>query len=36
MKLRGKEAIKVLTGVAPAIFSPEVRGQMTLPSRVVP
>ena len=35
MNLRGKEAINVLTGVAPAVFSPEVRGQMTLPSRVV-
>jgi isopropylmalate/homocitrate/citramalate synthase len=35
MNLRGKEAINVLTGVAPAVFSPEVRGQMTLPSRIV-
>jgi len=33
--LRGKEAINKLTGVVPAVFSPEIRGKMSLPSKVV-
>jgi isopropylmalate/homocitrate/citramalate synthase len=33
--LRGKDAINKLTGVAPAVFSPEIRAQMELPSKVV-
>ncbi|MBI3068483.1 MAG: hypothetical protein HYY79_06315 [Betaproteobacteria bacterium] len=33
--LRGREAINKLTGVAPAVFSPELRARMSLPSRVV-
>ena len=34
-RLRGRDAINKLTGVAPAVFSPELRAQMSLPSRVV-
>ena len=33
--LRGKEAINKLTGVAPAVFSTEIRKKMSLPPRVV-
>jgi len=33
--LRGRDAINKLTGVAPAVFSPELRAQMSLPSKVV-
>ncbi len=33
--LRGREAINRLTGVTPAMFSPEFRAQMSLPPRVV-
>ncbi|MBI3067810.1 MAG: hypothetical protein HYY79_02690 [Betaproteobacteria bacterium] len=33
--LRGLDAINKLTGVVPAVFSPELRAQMSLPSRVV-
>lgn len=35
MQLRGKDAIGTLTGVTPAMFAPEIRAQMSLPSRVV-
>lgn len=34
-QLRGKDAIGKLTGVTPAMFSPEIRAQMDLPQRVV-
>ena len=33
--LRGRDAINKLTGVTPAMFSPEIRAQMSLPSKVV-
>lgn len=33
--LRGRDAINKLTGVTPAMFSPEIRAQMSLPSQVV-
>ncbi|MBI4191519.1 MAG: hypothetical protein HY525_13400, partial [Betaproteobacteria bacterium] len=33
--LRGRDAINKLTGVTPAMFSPELRAQMSLPSQVV-
>jgi isopropylmalate/homocitrate/citramalate synthase len=35
MQQRGKDAINTLTGVTPAMFTPEIRAQMSLPSRVV-
>ncbi|MBI4188910.1 MAG: hypothetical protein HY525_00040 [Betaproteobacteria bacterium] len=35
LPLRGQDAINKVTGVAPAVFSPELRAQMNLPPRVV-
>jgi isopropylmalate/homocitrate/citramalate synthase len=35
MQLRGKDAINKVTGVTPAMFSAEIRAQMSLPRRVV-
>src|SRR5262245_20924043 len=35
MQLRGKDAINKITGVTPAMFSAEIRAQMSLPRRVV-